>query len=143
MDGAVLTVRVAQGSHFVIGANSTWARVVKELAYTTGEGPGDTAVSMGIPVLIADLAAESHRWPGFANAALEIGVKAAFAFPLRIGDDPTGALALYRRQPGVLSASELADAACASTRGAPAICRRRRECSRVADTAVHNDRKSP
>lgn len=110
VDGAVLTLRVAPGCPFVVGASSAWARLVKELAYTTGEGPGDTAAGTGTPVLVSDLTAETHRWPGFANAAIDLGVRASFAFPLRVGGEVLGALVLYRKHEGVLSASEFVDA---------------------------------
>jgi hypothetical protein len=57
------------------------------------------------------------RWPGYAPAAQELGVQAAFAYPLQIGAARLGALNIYRDQPGspspetTLQALMFADAA--------------------------------
>jgi hypothetical protein len=53
---------------------------------------------------------DQARWPGFAQAALVEGVGAVFAFPLVIGGIRLGMLELFRRRPGELSGSGLADA---------------------------------
>jgi hypothetical protein len=48
------------------------------------------------------------RWPAFARAALDAGVRAMFAFPLRIGAIRIGVLVLYRDRPGALDGEDLA-----------------------------------
>ncbi|MCX2946969.1 GAF and ANTAR domain-containing protein [Lentzea sp. NEAU-D7] len=75
-----------------------------------GEGPAAEAHRGGDPVLVDDLIAERARWPGFAAAGAEAGLGAVFVFPLHIGGIRLGALDLYRRSPGGLSAGALADA---------------------------------
>jgi len=50
------------------------------------------------------------RWPTFLNAAAEAGVRAIFAFPLRIGAIGLGAMDLYRLLPGTLSDDQLTGA---------------------------------
>ena len=50
------------------------------------------------------------RWPVYAAAAHDEGVRAAFAFPLQIGAARLGVLDLYRDVPGSLTAEELAQA---------------------------------
>jgi hypothetical protein len=63
------------------------------------------------PVLHPELTATgSVRWPRYGAAALDAGVHAIFAFPLRVGAIRIGVLDLYRDTPGHLTILELADA---------------------------------
>ena len=48
------------------------------------------------------------RWPTFAKEAVEVGVHAAFAFPLLLGTSCVGALGLYRTEPGPMSSTRSA-----------------------------------
>ncbi|MEU0414443.1 GAF and ANTAR domain-containing protein [Streptomyces griseorubiginosus] len=58
---------------------------------------------------IADLTAESERWPVFAPRARALGVGSMMGFLLFTEDDDLGALNLYSREPGAFTeASELA-----------------------------------
>ncbi|MFC8435043.1 GAF and ANTAR domain-containing protein [Streptomyces sp. NPDC057253] len=58
---------------------------------------------------IADLTAESERWPVFAPRAHALGVGSMMGFLLFTDDDDLGALNLYSREPGAFTeASELA-----------------------------------
>ena len=58
---------------------------------------------------IADLNAESERWPVFAPRARALGVGSMMGFLLFTEDDDLGALNLYSREPGAFTeASELA-----------------------------------
>ena len=82
---------------------------LEDLQFTLGQGPGLDAAA-GSPVLIADLAAETARWPGFAPAAAASGVRAVFALPLRVGAISVGALLAHRAIPGPLVDGALADA---------------------------------
>jgi hypothetical protein len=77
---------------------------------TVGEGPGVDAFAAG-PALVADLTAPQclARWPAFAPAAAQAGVRAVFALPLQIGAIHLGAMNLYRVQPGDLDPEQLAD----------------------------------
>jgi ANTAR domain len=86
--------------------------VLAELELTLGEGPSRDAIDSGGPVLVSDLSTveTAQRWPGFAPAALLVGVSAVFAFPLRMGAIRAGVMALYRDRPGPLSAFQLGDA---------------------------------
>lgn len=63
-------------------------------------------------VLTPDLRAAELQdcWSVFANAALEAGARAVFAFPLQIGAISPGVLDLYADVPGTLDVEELADA---------------------------------
>lgn len=93
----------------LVSAAGRLSERVEELQLTTGEGPGTDAYQTGQPVLVADLsAAESQgRWPGFATAAVDLGVQAMFAFPLQLGAIRVGTLDLHRVITGPLSEEEL------------------------------------
>jgi GAF domain-containing protein len=80
------------------------------LEFTLGQGPGLEAVAAGVPVLVPDLLDAAARWPALAPAAAELGVRAVFAFPLRIGAISVGALIAHRDDPGPLAGDQLADA---------------------------------
>lgn len=86
------------------------AAAVDELQFSLGEGPSISADRSTSPVLEPDLAHASALWPAFAPAALELGIAAAFAFPLRVGTVHLGVLTLYRASPGDLDSVDLADA---------------------------------
>lgn len=78
--------------------------------FTLGEGPGIDAARAGVPVLVPDLAAAAARWPAFAPAAADLGVRAVFAFPLRIGVISVGTLLAQRTTSGPLVGGRLTDA---------------------------------
>jgi len=87
------------------------ADVIEELQFTLGEGPCIDAHGQGSAVSEPDLAAPAvTRWPAFAPAAIEAGVRAIFGFPVRTGTVRLGALNLYRDRPGPLSGDQHADA---------------------------------
>ena len=83
-----------------------------ELQYTLGEGPSCDAIRRGAPVLESDLAGldAGQRWPAFTVACTELGVRAAFAFPIGVGAARVGVLSVYRRPPGPLRPDEVQDA---------------------------------
>ncbi len=83
---------------------------VDDLQFTLGEGPCIVADGSAGPVLEPDLVLAVAQWPAFAPAALELGVRAAFAFPLRMGGIHVGVLSLYRDTPGDISGADLRDA---------------------------------
>lgn len=83
---------------------------LEEIEFTLGQGPGRDCVAAGAPVLVADLAGCAARWPAFAPAAMELGVRAVFALPLRIGAISVGTLLAHREVPGSLVAGQLSDA---------------------------------
>src|SRR6476469_1176742 len=112
VSGVGVALMTADGpSGAVVAATDGQARQLEELQFALGEGPCVEASGSGKPVLRPNLAADgSARWPRFGAAALEAGVHAMFAFPLRVGAIRVGVLDLYRDTPGPLSALELADA---------------------------------
>lgn len=112
VSGVGVALMTADGpSGVVLAATDGRARQLEELQFALGEGPCVEASSSGRPVLQPDLeAAGSARWPRFGAAVLDAGVRAIFAFPLRVGAIRVGVLDLYRDTPGPLTALDLADA---------------------------------
>jgi len=105
-----------------VGSSDEVSRVIEELQYTLGEGPGIDAHKLGSPVVEADLAeAPRSRWTAFAPLAVEAGARAVFGFPLVIGAVRLGALNFYRDRAGPLAAGNHADALVAADVAARAI----------------------
>lgn len=103
---------VGTGPHGVV---LTWGReavglALEDLQFTLGQGPGPQAAASGEPVLVSDLREQTARWPVFAPGAIDLKVRAVFAFPLRIGAISVGVLTAYRVAPGPLAGPQLADA---------------------------------
>lgn len=95
------------GTHAVAAASDQASALVEDLQLTLGEGPRLDAWTSGAPVLAGDAAAMA-RWPEYAPAAHELGVRAVFAFPLQVGAAPVGVMDLYRDAAGALSRAALA-----------------------------------
>jgi hypothetical protein len=94
-----------------VAASGPGIRRVEELPFTLGEGPCMDAYSSRRPVLEPDLVGRGMaRWPAYAAAAQEEGVRAVFALPLQIGAARAGALDIYRDEPGALTQAALAQA---------------------------------
>jgi hypothetical protein len=83
-----------------------------ELQFELGEGPSSDAAAISSPVLEADLAgvAAGRRWPAFAAAGADRGIRGVFAFPVIAGAARLGVLTVYRREPGPLHGDQVADA---------------------------------
>ncbi|SET37391.1 GAF and ANTAR domain-containing protein [Geodermatophilus poikilotrophus] len=106
VSGVGMALMTDEGPAGIIAATDGAAMELEELQFTLGEGPCVDASQTGRPVLQPDLALTAPlRWPAFAGGALEAGVRALFAFPLRVG-----VLDLYRDRAGPLSADDLTEA---------------------------------
>ena len=111
VSGVGLALMTDAGPAGIVAATDGAARELEELQFTLGEGPCVDASGTGRPVLQPDLAATAPlRWPAFAAGALEAGVRAVFAFPLRVGAIRVGVLDLYRDRAGPLSTGDLGEA---------------------------------
>ncbi len=111
VDSAALAAAVFSAPRETLYTSNPVAFTLAELLVTLGEGPGVDALTGGV-VLASDIstAGFSARWPAFAPAAAQAGVRAVFALPLRAGGIRLGVMDLYRAQPGRLEAQQLADA---------------------------------
>jgi hypothetical protein len=114
VDGAGISMVTDVGHRAVVCATNDVAQRIEDLQLTLGEGPCVDAIVGSAPVLVADLRAREdlavERWPAFLPFAADAGVRAVFAFPLRIGVIRIGALDLYRAEPGAFSDDELSAA---------------------------------
>jgi GAF domain len=111
VSGVGMALMTDEGPAGIIAATDGAAMELEELQFTLGEGPCVDASQTGRPVLQPDLARTAPlRWPAFAGGALQAGVRAVFAFPLRVGAIRVGVLDLYRDRIGPLSADDLTEA---------------------------------
>lgn len=109
--GVGISVMSRGGEPATVAASDAKSATVEDLQFTLGEGPCIDAFSTGRPVFAPDLSVAARvRWPGYAPAAQEHGVQAAFSFPLQIGAARLGALDVYRDQPGSPSAETIVQA---------------------------------
>jgi hypothetical protein len=125
ISGAGIAMVTKAGNRGVVCATDDVSARIEELQFSLGEGPCVEAVTTGVPVLIADLLAPNgaavDRWPVFMAGAEAAGVRAVFAFPLRIGAIIVGALDLYNDQPGELDGVQLPAALVAADAAALAL----------------------
>ena len=112
--GAGISLVSNSGNRSAVCSTDDVSARIEELQLTLGEGPCVDAIASGGPVLVEDLAdrrsVTTSRWPTFMTSAQSAGVRAVFAFPLRVGAIGIGALDLYRSTAGALSDDELAGA---------------------------------
>src|SRR4051794_17327159 len=125
ISGAGIAMVTAEGHRGVVCATDDVAAKIEELQLTLGEGPCIDAATALAPVLVPDLEDASdlavERWTAFIPGATETGVRAVFAFPLRVGAISVGVIDLYRDQPGQLDASKLTAALMAADAAALAL----------------------
>jgi len=109
LDASGVGVSLSAGERILASVCTTdGGRAVESLQVDLGEGPAFDTHRSGWPVLVADLDGDL-TWPVFAPAALALGLRATFAFPLRRGAVRLGALTIHRRSAGGLSDEAHAD----------------------------------
>ncbi len=91
----------------LLAATSEAARELELFQLQADEGPCVDTYSTGQPVSIADLTAESNRWPRFVPAALDAGFASVHAVPMRAAGIVLGALGLFGARPGELTDADL------------------------------------
>ncbi|WP_069114675.1 ANTAR domain-containing protein [Jiangella alba] len=109
--GCGLSVVGASGAREPVLSVGALCEELEELQFTLGQGPGVDASGDGV-VLAPDLAAgfATRRWPVFAPAAVQRGVRGLFAFPVAAGAARVGVLDVYRRDAGDLGDARLSTA---------------------------------
>jgi hypothetical protein len=110
VDGICAGVGTGPGGNVLTWGRGGTTAALEEAGFTLGEGPGRDCEAAGMPVLVADLAGALTRWPAFAPAAMDLGVRAVFALPLRIGAISVGTLLAHRATAGALHNGQLVDA---------------------------------
>jgi len=99
------------GVQVTMCASDPTVRRLAELEFTLGNGPAADAYESGIPVVEVDLVNDPPaRWSAFAGPTVDSGIKAVFAFPLRLGAARLGALILYQAHLGAMNDDNYADA---------------------------------
>ncbi len=83
-----------------LAASDENTKLLELFQVQNSEGPCLDAFRTATPVINADLAAASARWPRFAPRATAAGFRSVHAFPLRLRNDVIGALNVFGSQPG-------------------------------------------
>lgn len=78
-----------------MAASNESGEMLELLQLQNAEGPCLDCFRTGEPVVNADLAGASARWPVFAPRALEAGFSSVHAFPMRLRSTVIGALNLF------------------------------------------------
>jgi GAF domain-containing protein len=91
----------------VMASSSERSRLLELLEIQNDEGPCLDCYRNGQPILVGDLAAESAKWPAFAEEAARVGYAAVYALPMRLREDTIGALNLFHHQPQTISDAAL------------------------------------
>jgi GAF domain-containing protein len=105
---AGLLLADADGVLHVLAASSEVTLELELYQLQRAEGPCLDCYHSGAPVSVADLAAESERWPLFVAAAASAGFAAVHAVPMRLRHSVLGALNLFSSQAGPLNREDLA-----------------------------------
>jgi GAF domain-containing protein len=92
----------------VMASTSEESQLVEVLQLEAGEGPCVDCYRTGAVVAIDDIATDGSRWPLFQASALAQGFKSLHAVPMRLRSRTIGAMNLFGREPGPLSADDAA-----------------------------------
>lgn len=86
------------------GGGGPLAERMAAVQLSTGEGPALDALAPDRPVLVVDDLTGEHRWPRFAAAAVETGLRSALCLRLELSGRVYGVLSLWSPTPGAFSA---------------------------------------
>lgn len=93
----------------LLASSSEQVRLLELLSVAAVDpGPSRTAFAEGRQILLADLAAESQRWPEFAVRARDGGCASAYAVPMRLRDERIGAVKVLCATPDGLTEDDIA-----------------------------------
>jgi GAF domain-containing protein len=119
----------------VVAASSEAARSLEVYQLQRKQGPCLDSFRAGAPVNVADLRAESARWPLFVAAAAAAGFASVHAVPVRLRDKVLGTMGLFGREVGALGEDDLRLGQALAYVAAVAIVQDRA----AADTALVNE----
>lgn len=105
-DTAGVLLETPSGKPALAAATSKEMLEIEDLEINLGQGPCLDAYQTGEQVLVDDLEKCHDRWPQVTPRIIAIGMRSAYAFPLRLRDDSIGALNLYRAQPSAFAPHE-------------------------------------
>lgn len=110
LDSVAIALPTTSRTLALYGASDDLAGELIELETTVGEGPCFEALEFDTVCTEEDLThLRPSRWMFYGPSALALGVRAAFAFPMRIGAVRLGTLVLYSTRPGALSEDQFVD----------------------------------
>jgi GAF domain-containing protein len=95
-----LLVADQRGRLAFLAASDENTKLLELFQVQNSEGPCLDAFRTATPVINADLADASARWPRFAPRATAAGFRSVHAFPLRLRNEVIGALNVFGSQPG-------------------------------------------
>jgi GAF domain-containing protein len=95
-----------RGDLQVVATSSESSRLLEVFQRQRAEGPCMDAMRQGEPVSSPDLRDED-RWPPFVEFALDAGIMAVDAVPMRLRGTSLGGLNLFHREVGGLTAADL------------------------------------
>ena len=107
IDAAGLMLADQRGALHATAASAENARLLELFELQTDAGPCLDAFRTAEPVVNADLHANQHRWPRFAEAAEAAGYVSVHALPLRLRSTVIGALNLFCAHGGPLSDADI------------------------------------
>jgi hypothetical protein len=109
ISGSSVSISGGKGVRVTWCASDRVAARLAELQYTVGDGPCQTALDQGAPVVAADLTdgPDARRWPIFAHEAVALGVRAVFSLPLGVSGAAIGTLDLYSESAGGLTEQDM------------------------------------
>jgi len=107
IDAAGLMLADQRGALHATAASAENARLLELFELQTDAGPCLDAFRTGEPVVNADLHANEHKWPRFAEAAEAAGYVSVHALPLRLRSTVIGALNLFCSQLDSLSDADI------------------------------------
>jgi transcriptional regulator with GAF, ATPase, and Fis domain len=90
----------------LMAASDERAEMLELFQVQADEGPCQDCYREGTPIVNADLRAATEKWPQFAPRAVAAGYRSVHAFPLRLRGQTYGALNMFGRDVGDMSASE-------------------------------------
>ncbi|WP_236053964.1 GAF and ANTAR domain-containing protein [Streptomyces musisoli] len=109
ISGASVSISGGTGIRMTWCASDRVSARLAELQYTVGDGPCQSALDEGAPIIAADLSRgpDARRWPIFAHEAVGLGVRAVFSLPLGVSGAAVGTLDLYSHRSGGLAEPDL------------------------------------
>ncbi len=114
VDGGAVALLSSAGVRAVVYASNDASTTLEMVQVDLAEGPCVDAGRGPSPVLVSDLRDPregiAERWPFFVPRADDLGIRAVFAFPVRIGSVVLGTFELYRSQAGRLGRRQLVTA---------------------------------
>ena len=114
-DAAAVVVATGMDSRYPLAGSDPQLRRFGDMQQTVAQGPGFDAWTVGSPVLVLDLAAETGQWPLLDATGVDVAVRTLGLFPLldpavgsrRLQDAAVGLLVVARHTVAAFSPGEL------------------------------------